>query len=172
MSEKVVPPSTTEKWLYGHLKRDGTVHPSALEVHGKVSGDLEEQHYVHCRKVKPTEKRVYVEEVHDQSALVWGGPQGDYVKFLKDLELPTFLIWSEDRLRFVSVKLVGGNEGELPIHGTFQFQFYLIQVYNQDIMISHKSDFGICYWSFKPGVKVKPLKQPQAHQKVYDEVPL
>ncbi|RZC93459.1 hypothetical protein C5167_007272, partial [Papaver somniferum] len=33
MSAKVVPSSTTEKWLYGHLRRDGTVHPSALEVH-------------------------------------------------------------------------------------------------------------------------------------------
>ncbi|XP_026433027.1 uncharacterized protein LOC113330429 [Papaver somniferum] len=65
-----------------------------------VAGD-----YVHCRNVKPTEKRVYVEEVHNQSALVWDGPQGDDVNFLKDLELPTFLIWSEDSLRFVPVKV-------------------------------------------------------------------
>ncbi|XP_026399916.1 uncharacterized protein LOC113295804 isoform X2 [Papaver somniferum] len=299
MSEKVVPPSTIEKWLYGHLRRDGTVHPSALEVHGKVSGAVERNKgkgdqssssnvvsaeleevfgrkrsggirgysshmskkqvgmaaiahyalqqrdnenalklnkieadvgfmggkligiegeygslgsalkemlncmkrktptspsrvgtpspekgsnshlghqldqsldhadsvtneppslhvqlldnrrrvvasgciiagdYVHCRKVKPLEKKVYVKEVHDQSALVCDGPQGDDVNFFKDLELSTFLIWSEDRLRFVPVKLVGVHEGELPIHGTFQVQFYSIQVYNQDIMISH-----------------------------------
>lgn len=34
---KTVPPSTTEKWLYGHLRSDGTAHPSAAEAHKKVT---------------------------------------------------------------------------------------------------------------------------------------
>ncbi|RZC84298.1 hypothetical protein C5167_047084 [Papaver somniferum] len=31
--EEVVPPSTTEKWLYRHVRRDGSVHPSAVEAY-------------------------------------------------------------------------------------------------------------------------------------------
>ncbi|RZC88080.1 hypothetical protein C5167_015884 [Papaver somniferum] len=34
--EEVVPPSTTEKWLYEHVRRDGSVHPSAVESYNKV----------------------------------------------------------------------------------------------------------------------------------------
>ncbi|KAI3920131.1 hypothetical protein MKW98_001387 [Papaver atlanticum] len=111
-----------EKWSNSHLGHQHdqsldhadsvtneplSLHVQLLDNKRRVvaSGCIVAGDYVHCRKVKPTEKRVYVEEVHDPSALVWDGPQGDDVNFLKDLELPTFLIWSEDRLRFVPVKL-------------------------------------------------------------------
>ncbi|MCL7037691.1 hypothetical protein MKW94_001193 [Papaver nudicaule] len=30
---KIVPPSTTDKWLLGHEGSDGSVHPSAVEKH-------------------------------------------------------------------------------------------------------------------------------------------
>ncbi|RZC74200.1 hypothetical protein C5167_049691 [Papaver somniferum] len=59
MSEKVVPPSTTEKWLYGHLRRDNTVHPSPLEVHlhfsilsagQSIRGSREEQRKIRSAK--------------------------------------------------------------------------------------------------------------------------
>ncbi|MCL7043759.1 hypothetical protein MKW94_026620 [Papaver nudicaule] len=34
---KIVPPSTTDKWLLGHEGSDGSVHPSAVEKHKQVT---------------------------------------------------------------------------------------------------------------------------------------
>ncbi|MCL7040876.1 hypothetical protein MKW94_001413, partial [Papaver nudicaule] len=34
---KVVPEETTDKWLLGHQRKDGSVHPSALEAHSLVT---------------------------------------------------------------------------------------------------------------------------------------
>ncbi|RZC91732.1 hypothetical protein C5167_027804 [Papaver somniferum] len=93
MSEKVVPPPTTEKWLYGHLRRDSIVHPSALEVHGKVSGALERNE---GKEDQPSSSNVVSAELEK----VFGRKQSGELGSLSS-----------------AVKLVGGHEGELLIHG-------------------------------------------------------
>lgn len=75
-----------------------------LDNRGKVvaSGVVESGvngEFCHFRKVKPTEKKIFIKEVYDQSAVVWDGPQGNGFHYLRQLLLPTWLIWSADRLQ-------------------------------------------------------------------------
>ncbi|KAL6581305.1 hypothetical protein OROMI_007228 [Orobanche minor] len=68
---------------------------------GKVvaSGVIDGGGVVHDRKVKKNERKVYIEEVFDQKALIWDGPQGDDWVSLSQIPVPTWLVWSEERLR-------------------------------------------------------------------------
>ncbi|MCL7028754.1 hypothetical protein MKW94_011866 [Papaver nudicaule] len=54
---------------------------------------------IHGRPIKPNERKVYIEEVFEQKALIWDAPQGDDWAFLSQIPLPTWLAWHEDRLR-------------------------------------------------------------------------
>lgn len=58
-----------------------------------VSGDI-----VHTKKLKPNERKVYIEHVYEQTAFVWDPPQGDGWCTLSQLSLPTWVRWAEDRL--------------------------------------------------------------------------
>lgn len=62
-------------------------------------GFIERGDVCHGRKVKPHEKKVYIEEVYEQTAVIWDGPQGDGFYTLSQIPLPTWLIWATDRLR-------------------------------------------------------------------------
>ncbi|MCL7042496.1 hypothetical protein MKW94_010448 [Papaver nudicaule] len=60
---KVVPEETTDKWLLGHQRKDGSVHPSALEAHVVALGVIDGGGSIHGRPIKPNERKVYIEEV-------------------------------------------------------------------------------------------------------------
>ncbi|KAI3905902.1 hypothetical protein MKW98_030477 [Papaver atlanticum] len=65
---------------------------------GSIKGGSDDE-YVHCVKVMPNERNVYVEEVYDQTAVIWDPPQGDGYHFLKQLPLPAFVRWGVNRLQ-------------------------------------------------------------------------
>ncbi|KAI3917704.1 hypothetical protein MKW98_021466 [Papaver atlanticum] len=104
--------------LLGHPSNDSLDHADSLsnespslqvemlDNSGKViaSGCIAGGDYCHSRKVMPTEKRVLIEEVHDQSALVWDAPQGNGWVHLRDLEIPTWVVWSADRLKSTQIR--------------------------------------------------------------------
>ncbi|KAI3917638.1 hypothetical protein MKW98_021400 [Papaver atlanticum] len=66
---------------------------------GSIKDGSADDEYVHCVKVMPNERKVYVEEVYDQSAAIWDPPQGDGYHLLKQLPLPAFMRWGENRLQ-------------------------------------------------------------------------
>ncbi|XP_026454074.1 uncharacterized protein LOC113355436 [Papaver somniferum] len=104
--------------LFGHPSDDSLDHADSLinetpslqvemlDNRGKVvaSGCIVGGDIFHSRKVMPTEKRVLIEEVHDQSALVWDAPQGNGWVHLRDLEMPAWVIWSADRLQPMPIR--------------------------------------------------------------------
>ncbi|XP_026392858.1 uncharacterized protein LOC113288118 [Papaver somniferum] len=119
-SARVGTPSPEKRFnsLFGHPSDDSLDHADSLsnetpslqvemlDNRGKVvaseciaGGDI-----CHSRKVMPTEKRVLIEQVHDQSALVWDAPQGNGWVHLRDLEMPAWVVWSADRLQSVPIK--------------------------------------------------------------------
>ncbi|KAI3849767.1 hypothetical protein MKW98_026681 [Papaver atlanticum] len=60
-----------------------------LNNKGKIIAlwSIHQGEFVHCKKLKPTERKVYVEEVYDQAAVLWDALQGDSYYFLKQLPL-------------------------------------------------------------------------------------
>ncbi|MCL7036517.1 hypothetical protein MKW94_004288, partial [Papaver nudicaule] len=68
-----------------------------LDNKGKVValGTLDGETNCHGRQVKPHERKVYIEKIYDQTAVVWDGPQGDVYHTLSQLPLPNWLIWAE-----------------------------------------------------------------------------
>ncbi|KAI3845247.1 hypothetical protein MKW98_009313, partial [Papaver atlanticum] len=62
-------------------------------------GSIHQGEFVHCKMMKPTERKIYVEEVYDQVVVLWDAPQGDSYYFLKHLPLPSWVIWGEERMQ-------------------------------------------------------------------------
>ncbi|RZC66481.1 hypothetical protein C5167_010171 [Papaver somniferum] len=61
-------------------------------------GSVREGDILHCKTLKPTEKKVFVEYVYDQAAVLWDAPQRDDYFFFRQLPLPAWIKWSEDRM--------------------------------------------------------------------------
>ncbi|KAI3856596.1 hypothetical protein MKW98_024484, partial [Papaver atlanticum] len=61
-------------------------------------GSIARGDIVHHKKVKPNERKVYIEQVYEQAAIIWDAPQGDGWCTLSQVPLPNWLKWAEDRL--------------------------------------------------------------------------
>ncbi|MCL7027149.1 hypothetical protein MKW94_030040, partial [Papaver nudicaule] len=63
-----------------------------LNNKGKVValGVIDGHNAIHGRAIKPNERKVYIEEVFEQTSLIWVDLQGDYWVFLSHIPLPTW----------------------------------------------------------------------------------